>query len=81
MCQTTADVNSLGSVAGPTNGRLLSPATAIVGTLLALGLDVLASRFLHLRENPPGALLDEGIHRVNALQVLRGEHAALSRKA
>lgn len=75
MCQTTADVNSLGSVAGPTNGRLLSPATAIVGTLLALGLAVLALRFFRLSEIPPDALLDEGIHGVNALQVLRGEHA------
>ncbi len=75
MSRTTANVNSPASAAGPSGGRLLSPAAVTVGVLLALALAALILRFSRLGDIPPGALLDEGIHGVNALQVLRGEHA------
>ena len=74
MSRRTADVNSPASAAGQTGGRHLSTATASVGILLALALAVLTLRLFRLGDIPPGALLDEGIHGVNALQVLRGEH-------
>ena len=44
------------------------------GILLALTLAVVLLRLQRLSDLPPGLLLDEGIHGVNALQVLRGEH-------
>ena len=42
--------------------------------LLALTVAVLQLRFQRLSELPPGLYFDEGIHGVDALQVLRGEH-------
>ncbi len=43
--------------------------------LLTLTLAVLLLRFQRLSELPPGLYFDEGIHGVDSLQVLRGEHA------
>ena len=40
-----------------------------------LTLAVLLLRFQRLSELPPGLFFDEGIHGVDALKVLRGEHA------
>ncbi len=45
------------------------------GILLALVLAVVILRFHRLSEVPPGLYSDEGAHGVDALQVLRGEHA------
>ena len=42
--------------------------------LLTLTVAVLLLRFQRLSELPPGLFFDEGIHGVDALQVLRGEH-------
>lgn len=42
--------------------------------LLTLTVAVLLLRFQRLSELPPGLYFDEGIHGVDALQVLRGEH-------
>ena len=48
-------------------------ATGVV--LLALALAVMVLRLYRLAEIPPGIFYDEGAHGVNALRVLRGEHA------
>ena len=46
-----------------------------VGILFFLTLAVVILRFHRLGELPPGLHHDEGTHGVNALQVLKGEHA------
>ncbi len=51
----------------------LSFATA--GILVALALVVAALRFYRLGDIPPGLYHDEGAHGVDALRVLKGEHA------
>ena len=53
----------------------IRPGLVACGILLAMALAVVTLRLYRLGDIPPGALLDEGIHGVNALQVLRGEHA------
>ena len=47
------------------------------GILLALALVVVALRLFRLDEIPLGLSYDSGAHGVDALQVLKGEHAAL----
>ena len=49
---------------------------AAAGVLFALALAVSIFRLHRLSELPPGLHHDEGTHGVNALQVMRGEHAA-----
>ncbi len=49
---------------------------AATGILIALALAVSILRLHRLSELPPGLHHDEGTHGVNALQVMRGEHAA-----
>ena len=49
---------------------------AAVGILCFLTLAVSIMRLHRLSELPPGLHHDEGTHGVNALQVMRGEHAA-----
>lgn len=49
---------------------------AAAGILIALALAVSILRLHRLSELPPGLHHDEGTHGVNALQVMRGEHAA-----
>ncbi|MXX26752.1 MAG: hypothetical protein F4Z82_15060 [Caldilineaceae bacterium SB0668_bin_21] len=51
-------------------------ATAAAVILIALTLAVSVLRLYRLSELPPGLHHDEGTHGVNALQVMRGEHAA-----
>ncbi len=46
------------------------------GILLCLAIVVVTMRLHRLSELPPGLHHDEGTHGVNALQVMRGEHAA-----
>ena len=46
-----------------------------IGTVIFLAFMVLTLRLHRLTELPPGLHHDEGTHGVNALQVLRGEHA------
>ncbi len=46
------------------------------GILVALALVVVTLRFYRLSEIPPGLYSDSGAHGVDALQVLKGEHAA-----
>ncbi len=48
---------------------------ATVGILFFLTLAVVILRFHRLSELPPGLFFDEGINGLDALQVLRGEHA------
>ena len=43
--------------------------------LLVLAVAVIVLRLYRLTEIPPGIFYDEGAHGVNALRVLRGEHA------
>ena len=45
------------------------------GVVFALALTAAVLRLYRLSEVPPGIYLTEGIHGVNALQVLQGEHA------
>ena len=45
------------------------------GIVFALALAVVALRLQRLTELPPGLHFDEGVHGVDALQVLQGEHA------
>ena len=49
---------------------------AATGILIALALAVSILRLHRLSELPPGLHHDEGTHGVNALQVMRSEHAA-----
>jgi len=50
--------------------------TVITGAvLLVLVVAVIVLRLYRLTEVPPGIFYDEGVHGVNALRVLRGEHA------
>ncbi len=64
----TADAKS------PSEGRL--PRVLVAWCiLLVLALAVLALRFQRLSELPPGLYFDEGVHGVDALHVLQGEHA------
>lgn len=53
--------------------RLITLVTA--GILLALSFAVVLLRLFLLAELPPGLMLDEGAHGVDALRVLQGEHA------
>ena len=46
-----------------------------VGILFALMVVVVALRIYRLSDIPPGLYYDEGAHGVDALQVLKGEHA------
>ena len=55
-------------------GKRISHLIVLWAILLALTLAVLLLRFQRLSELPPGLYFDEGIHGVDALQVLRGEH-------
>ena len=48
---------------------------ATAGVLFALTLAVVLLRLYQLTEVPPGLMLDESAHGVDALQVLKGEHA------
>lgn len=65
------------STSGADSPRERFPSHLIVlwAILLALTLAVLLLRFQRLSELPPGLFFDEGIHGVDALKVLRGEHA------
>ena len=51
------------------------------GILLALALVVVALRLFRLNEIPLGLSHDSGAHGVDALQVLKGEHAVFSLQA
>ena len=64
---------SVGAGSAGNNRRRVTLATA--GILLALTFAVLLLRLYQLTEIPPGLMLDEGAHGVDALQVLKGEHA------
>ena len=48
---------------------------ATLGILFFLTLAVVIFRFHRLSELPPGLFFDEGVNGLDALQVLRGEHA------
>ncbi len=50
-------------------------ALVTVGIAIALALAASVLRLYRLAEVPPGIYLTEGIHGVNALEVLKGEHA------
>ena len=72
----------MSSSPSPTTGDATSfrkrfPSHLIVlwAIVLSLALAVILLRFQRLSELPPGLYFDEGIHGVDALQVLRGEHA------
>ena len=63
------------SDANPSRKRFPSYQIVLWAILLALFLAVVLLRFQRLGELPPGLYFDEGIHGVDALKVLRGEHA------
>ncbi len=63
--------DTAGSVGTPRH--LLTLATGWV--LLILFIAVVLLRLFELSENPPGFFFDEGAHGLDALRVLRGEHA------
>ena len=63
------------SGANSSRERFSSHLTVLWAILLTLTFAVLLLRFQRLSELPPGLFFDEGIHGVDALKVLRGEHA------
>ncbi|MDE0068503.1 MAG: hypothetical protein OXO48_02220 [Caldilineaceae bacterium] len=65
-----------GECASPTRrSDSIRLAQLVWGTVFILTMAVVILRFYRLGDIPPGALHDEGIHGVNAMQVLRGEYA------
>lgn len=64
------------STSGANSSRERFPSHVVVlwAILLALMVAVLLLRFQRLSELPPGLFFDEGIHGVDALKVLRGNH-------
>ncbi len=66
---------SAGSSVRTEKDKGLRLALVTVGIAIALALAASLLRLYRLAEVPPGIYLTEGIHGVNALQVLQGEHA------
>ena len=63
------------NVAGSAKAERLRLMLVAGGIVFALAFAVVALRFQRLSELPPGLHFDEGVHGVDALQVLQGEHA------
>ena len=59
----------------PANGERLLLRLVTAGILIALALAVVLLRLQRLDELPPGLYSHEGIHGLNALRILRGEHS------
>ena len=76
MCKTPSLVFNLKSVAPRLESNPARFRLAAAGILIAIAVTVSILRLYRLSELPPGLHHDEGTHGVNALQVLRGEHAA-----
>ena len=70
----TSSASPSNSGANSVRGKWYSHLIVLWAILLTLTLAVLLLRFQRLSELPPGLYFDEGIHGVDALQVLRGEH-------
>lgn len=68
MKHSDGDARSAGTT------RLLA-ALATWWVLLILAIAVVLLRLFQLSENPPGFFFDEGAHGLDALRVLKGEHA------
>ena len=75
MSESISSALGTGKASGTANADRFPIRLVAAGILLALGLASFILRLQSLSEIPSGLLLDEGIHGVNALQVLRGEHA------
>ena len=76
MSETITSAQGPTDVAGPGRAERLRLTWVAWGILLVLALAVVMLRFQRLSELPPGLSYDEGAHGVDALSVLRGEHAA-----
>ena len=61
--------------AGSAETTRLLPALATGWVLLILAIAVVLLRLFQLSEAPPGFFFDEGAHGLDALRVLKGEHA------
>ena len=61
--------------AGSAETTRLLPALATGWVLLILAIAVVLLRLVQLSEAPPGFFFDEGAHGLDALRVLKGEHA------
>ena len=75
MSETITSAQAPTDVAGPDRAERLRLKWVARGILLVLALAVVMLRFQRLSELPPGLDYDEGAHGVDALSVLRGEHA------
>ena len=75
MSETRSSVKNLPESDGPEDGRSLLFPVVAGGILLALAVAVVMLRLYRLAELPPGVDLGEGANGLDALRVLRGEHA------
>ena len=75
MAETISSARRPASAAGFARDERLRFILVAGGIVFALALAVVLLRLQHLTELPPALFYDEGAHGVDALRVLRGEHA------
>ena len=75
MPETSSSAQRSASVAKSANNERLHLRLVAGGIIFALALAVVLLRLQRLAELPPGLNFDEGIHGVDALEVLQGKRA------
>ena len=75
MSETISSAQRPAGAADLARNERLRPVLVAGGIVLALALAVVLLRLQRLTEFPPGLMLDEGAHGVDAFQVLQGKHA------